>query len=67
MLSLRSLRSLRTRWPSFLGCFGAVALGVAVMTAMGLGLAAARTAVAVRSQAPPRRTPVPAAPEGRAC
>lgn len=42
-----SLRSLRTRWPSFLGCFVAVALGVAVMTAMGLGLAAA-------ADAPPR-------------
>ncbi|WP_406474981.1 FtsX-like permease family protein [Streptomyces sp. NBC_01615] len=36
-----SLSSLRTRWASLLGSFVAVALGVAVMTAMGLGLAAA--------------------------
>ncbi|MFD5080356.1 ABC transporter permease [Streptomyces sp. NPDC058371] len=32
--------SLRTRWASFLGSFVAVGLGVGVMTAMGLGLAA---------------------------
>ncbi|MFF1452901.1 ABC transporter permease [Streptomyces sp. NPDC058274] len=32
--------SLRTRWASFLGSFVAVVLGVGVMTAMGLGLAA---------------------------
>ncbi|WP_406373621.1 ABC transporter permease [Streptomyces sp. NBC_00647] len=36
-----SIASLRSRWPSLLGCFVAVTLGVAVMTAMGLGLAAA--------------------------
>ena len=35
------LSSLRTRWASLLGAFVAVGLGVAVMTAMGLGLAAA--------------------------
>ena len=42
MLSPRplSLSSLRTRWASFAGSFVAVALGVGVMTAMGLGLAA---------------------------
>ncbi|WP_329546297.1 ABC transporter permease [Streptomyces sp. NBC_01356] len=34
------LSSLRARWASLLGSFVAVALGVAVMTAMGLGLAA---------------------------
>ncbi|MFJ2829164.1 FtsX-like permease family protein [Streptomyces sp. NPDC087263] len=39
MLTL-ALSSLRIRWASFLGSFVAVALGVAVMTAMGLGLAA---------------------------
>lgn len=41
MLTLAlTLSSLRTRWASLLGSFVAVALGVAVMTAMGLGLAA---------------------------
>ncbi|MCX4989427.1 MULTISPECIES: FtsX-like permease family protein [unclassified Streptomyces] len=44
-----SLASLRSRWPSLLGCFVAVTLGVAVMTAMGLGLAAALD--------PPKRPP----------
>ncbi|MGW1670128.1 FtsX-like permease family protein [Streptomyces sp. NPDC002324] len=35
-----TLSSLRTRWAALLGSFVAVALGVGVMTAMGLGLAA---------------------------
>lgn len=41
-----TLSSLRIRWASFLGSFVAVALGVAVMTAMGLGLAASLDAPA---------------------
>jgi putative ABC transport system permease protein len=42
VLSLRPprLSSLRARWASFAGSFVAVALGVGVMTAMGLGLSA---------------------------
>ncbi|MEV0226659.1 FtsX-like permease family protein [Streptomyces sp. NPDC050704] len=58
MLSLRpvglwpvSLSSLRTRWASFAGSFVAVALGVGVMTAMGVGLAASLDAP---SRAPER-------------
>ncbi|WP_328506416.1 ABC transporter permease [Streptomyces sp. NBC_00391] len=35
-----TLASLRTRWAALIGSFVAVALGVGVMTAMGLGLAA---------------------------
>ncbi|UUU24053.1 ABC transporter permease [Streptomyces sp. DSM 40750] len=35
-----TLSSLRTRWAALVGSFVAVALGVGVMTAMGLGLAA---------------------------
>ncbi|WP_371578226.1 FtsX-like permease family protein [Streptomyces sp. NBC_01314] len=35
-----TLSSLRTRWAALIGSFVAVALGVGVMTAMGLGLAA---------------------------
>ncbi|MEV7340420.1 FtsX-like permease family protein [Streptomyces sp. NPDC093544] len=41
-----TLSSLRIRWASLLGSFVAVALGVAVMTAMGLGLAASLDAPA---------------------
>ncbi|MGW0711085.1 FtsX-like permease family protein [Streptomyces sp. NPDC002643] len=44
-----TLSSLRTRWAALLGAFVAVALGVGVMTAMGLGLAA--------SLDPPARAP----------
>ncbi|MFD9116820.1 FtsX-like permease family protein [Streptomyces bottropensis] len=44
-----TLSSLRTRWAALLGSFVAVALGVGVMTAMGLGLAA--------SLDPPARAP----------
>ncbi|MFC9847989.1 FtsX-like permease family protein [Streptomyces sp. NPDC060223] len=40
------MSSLRVRWASFLGSFVAVALGAAVMTAMGLGLAASLDAPA---------------------
>ncbi|MDX2530384.1 ABC transporter permease [Streptomyces europaeiscabiei] len=44
-----TLSSLRTRWAALIGSFVAVALGVGVMTAMGLGLAATLD--------PPARTP----------
>ncbi|ULR52531.1 ABC transporter permease [Streptomyces deccanensis] len=44
-----TLSSLRTRWAALLGSFVAVLLGVGVMTAMGLGLAA--------SLDPPARAP----------
>ncbi|GGX64950.1 FtsX-like permease family protein [Streptomyces fructofermentans] len=46
-----TLSSLRTRWASFAGSFVAVALGVGVMTAMALGLAASLEA----PERPPER------------
>ncbi|MCX5559573.1 ABC transporter permease [Streptomyces sp. NBC_00038] len=56
------LASLRTRWASLLGSFVAVALGVAVMTAMGLGLAASLDAP---SLAPERFASSPVVVMGR--
>lgn len=57
-----TLASLRTRWASLLGSFVAVALGVAVMTAMGLGLAASLDAP---SRAPERFASSPVVVMGR--
>ncbi|MFI6337895.1 FtsX-like permease family protein [Streptomyces sp. NPDC050535] len=61
-LPLLTWSSLRTRWASLLGSFVAVGLGVAVMTAMGLGLSASLGAPA---RAPERFASSPVVVMGR--